>query len=95
MPAKFLPAHDQILRDVYPMFGSRGVINILPQFKTKQVNMRAYTLGVKMDPGWQKKVALANQTGQEPGDTQAPDRPDSYDIYSNAAERLAYARRWV
>lgn len=94
MSAKFLPAHDRILRDVYPLFGSRGVRNILPQFNGRQVNMRAYRLGIKKDAGWQKPLALAKQTGQEPETLRQPGRPDSHDIYADAVERLVYARRW-
>lgn len=81
MRAKFLPVHDGIIRAVYPLLGSRGVIDILPQFKTKQVNMRAYSLGVKIDDGGRRK-ALDR-------------RHNIRDIYPNVVEHLAYARRWA
>lgn len=95
MRAKFLPVHDGIIRAVYPVLGSRGVIEILPQFKTKQVNMRAYSLGVKVENGGQQKRALARQTGDASGDIQAPDRQFSHHIYPNAVEHLAYVGRWA
>ena len=96
----FHPEHNKIIRDMYPMIGSKGVHQLLPQFSRKQINFQAHKLGVKVDFDWRKKLAEAKKicksTKPPPPKTPAEVlRLCARDIYCHAFERLAYTERWV
>lgn len=84
---------DDIIRDVYPLYGSPGVVALLPRFRPRQVNQRAHKLGVRVQPGRTHHIARAALRHEVPIDIVQPHRLRADDIYSDV-ERLAYARAW-
>lgn len=99
--ARFTPEDDDMIREVYPKFGSTGVLHILDQSRCfppgrvnrQQVCSRAYLLGVTRDKDWQKRLARVKR-GDTVDPLQAP-RPRIVDVYPDLVERLAYAQAWL
>lgn len=88
MKSKIFDAQqDDIIRDIYPLYGSPGVLALLPGFTHRQVNQRAFKLSIKVQPGRIHHIARAARRNKR-----AP-RLRADDIYSDV-ERLAYARAW-
>ncbi len=92
--SRFTPEQDNIIREIYPRFGSRGVVNLLPQFCRTDINMRANYIGVKIDKAWKARIAVARCSGQSPSSIRNPYCLTAADIYPALVDRLAYTMAW-